>query len=1279
MDSSIRSLVEQINGAVPGSGDAESEDDDHDYEEEVITVDDGASLRAELDRLRQATEAKPVAEAFTYDQDAPALVPVGVPQLPNDFQRTDATDRLLQNLLHSSTPTKVGFWGMGGIGKTVTGAAIARDADVRNHFDQIIWLPLGQTPVTEKLQSSALEQLIGKQMEPNVSQEERQAVLRDAFKGKRVLLALDDLWEEEHQHELSFVDVSMGSRVLISTRIRDLLSDAFSVEIGKPSVDDSVQILMGASKLTGRQVPSEATEIVELCGRLPLALVMAGKLILELEMGDNWDGITSILRDELRGDQQASSREQAVIRASLAGLKGSARDQTGAQNLFKLFGLVPEDTSCPLECLQMLYDAVYETSKATSILHIRKWLKVLIGRSLVLGTVDRASLHDLVLDFTKAMHTKAELIGAHRRVVEAFRSNRPSNAYGLKLWDKMNHGDPLTAYCIDESEHHIKCSRDSLSTDEVLLSWLMDQPPDALCDCVSNVLGEDVIVRSAEAAEAAGKMWPAACRWNASAHVAWHTRGPATQVAHLKRAAVAVTKARGTKPGSSRSLEMDHLELMVAKLLGMYDVTNQGENLSRLKRLVATDAGKARPDQHFNYWITEWTRPWFTGDAQGVKDWSDRFLSFKIDVCENSPDLAMREVFKQCLAWNTFWAIEAFTLVPGFDWSIYGVEGEHCSTATRGFDYAQHHFKVQECINMDFAMTMGSAPVVLGLHYGDLNSIDVAFETMLQVSKRVLREPKQEAEYFGRLAMVAMFWPVLFGKATEFASVLADHVGTSWPEVEQRYDMMVAGSPWFAPRGQHRLAGTSYLLSGETQCWCIKLNLALCTAGESAVTKEQMQTIPSPHELSQYSRLAGHQIANGKESCITHCAISPHLLAAQALESYGMDDEALKFVNVIHDLDPNLGGDPKVTSHILAYCIKGRILARRGQAQAAAAAFEAAVAQSEELELWLLTVFALRDLKLFVLDHGEHGEHGARRLGLALRRLKDPADRFLNGMGAGELMALPPPDAAYAFEYPQEESTEEATLRQEYGGLRLKDLRTCAREAGMPADMIEQAMDSDTPEEELITYLIEQQSAEADAYAIESALMSELQGLRLKDLRKRAKDCGVAAEVLEGAMDDDSPEGAVIGLVLAATRASSDDSTGGKEHHLRAQLQGLRLKGLRKRAKADGVDATDLDEAMDDDEPEATLIDLILTMHALSKSSRDISSERQALIAELQSLRLKELRKRAKGTSISADQLDDTMDTDDPKAALIALLLAVPPAKARQADKSHFGTKQATQ
>ena len=591
-------MVEQIKGAVPGSGDGMSDDDEA---EEETGADAGTEVRAELERLRKVTEAKVVAQdAFTFNPDAAAEVAAGVPELPPDFRPTTEIRTLKQNLVHSTTPLKVGFWGMGGIGKTVTGAALVRDADVRDHFDQIIWLPLGQTPVMEKLQASALEQLIGKQMETNLSEEDRCAALRDAFKGKRVLLALDDLWEEEHQTPLNFVDASCGSRVLISTRIRHLLSDAFSVEIGKPSVEDSISILMGAAELGDMgDAPAEATEIVELCGRLPLALVMAGKLILELEVGDNWDGITSILRDELRGDEQASSREQAVIRASLAGLKGSERDTTGARQLFKLFGLVPEDTACPLECLQMMYDAVYETSKATSVLHIRKWLKMLIDRSLVLGTVDRASLHDLALDFTIGMHSKAELIAAHRCVVEMFRIKRPVSVAGISEWAPINRDDPVTAYVLDESAHHVRSSRDAsdASSDEVLLSWLTDQPMDVLHRSLSFELGEAALVHAAKLSEGEGDMWSASCRWACAAMVADQLQGRVAYVPLLHSATGALAQAR-QKPGASQlSLQMDRLEMTVLPDLCVADFGAIAENQPRIRYLLTCAAGKARPDR----------------------------------------------------------------------------------------------------------------------------------------------------------------------------------------------------------------------------------------------------------------------------------------------------------------------------------------------------------------------------------------------------------------------------------------------------------------------------------------------------------------------------------------------------------------------------------------------------------------------------------------------------------------------------------------------------------
>lgn len=48
--------------------------------------------------------------------------------------------------------------------------------------------------------------------------------------GKRVLLCLDDLCEEDHEFALNLVDARAGSRVLISTRVSTLLTAAHQVE-----------------------------------------------------------------------------------------------------------------------------------------------------------------------------------------------------------------------------------------------------------------------------------------------------------------------------------------------------------------------------------------------------------------------------------------------------------------------------------------------------------------------------------------------------------------------------------------------------------------------------------------------------------------------------------------------------------------------------------------------------------------------------------------------------------------------------------------------------------------------------------------------------------------------------------------------------------------------------------------------------------------------------------------------------------------------------------------
>jgi hypothetical protein len=280
----------------------------------------------------------------------------------------------------------------------VTGAAITRDEAVRSHFHGIVWLPLGQNPVLGKLQNLCHMQCCGTDLPPDMSEEERKQSLQLAMAGKRILLCLDDLWEDSHELALNFADVSCGSKVLISTRVKGLLGrDAHQVNIILPSMQDSVQMLLAAADVTDETTamrePAGVRDIASLCGRLPLALGIAGRLAASLGIGpaQDWRGMISLLKDELR-QSHSGGTEEGMIRASLkTALPGSPEEQDNINKLLNLFALIPEDTPAPLEVLLLMFRAVHP-SKTASILHLRKWLRVLIDRSLVLGAFVPTSL-----------------------------------------------------------------------------------------------------------------------------------------------------------------------------------------------------------------------------------------------------------------------------------------------------------------------------------------------------------------------------------------------------------------------------------------------------------------------------------------------------------------------------------------------------------------------------------------------------------------------------------------------------------------------------------------------------------------------------------------------------------------------------------------------------------------------------------------------------------------------------------------------------------------------
>lgn len=68
-------------------------------------------------------------------------------------------------------------------------------------------------------------------------------------------------------------------------------------------------------------------------------------------------------------------------------------------------------------------------------------------------------LDDLVLDYTKTLHSASELVEMHRKVVERFRALRTVNGAGVAKWTMENSEDSMTYYVVNECEHHVRRGR----------------------------------------------------------------------------------------------------------------------------------------------------------------------------------------------------------------------------------------------------------------------------------------------------------------------------------------------------------------------------------------------------------------------------------------------------------------------------------------------------------------------------------------------------------------------------------------------------------------------------------------------------------------------------------------------------------------------------------------------------------------------------------------------------------------------------------------------------
>ena len=196
--------------------------------------------------------------------------------------------------------------GMGGIGKTTLAQLVYNDARVIKNFDCQAWVTDGgdkfdllkamKTVIKEATSATCeIEEIYGLQIK-----------LKEALKGKKFLIVIDDIWEKDSQKwdvlKSTFKSGLRGSKIIVTTRSQDIASimkTGSIYHLGRISDDDGWRLFAKHAAIdldhSGEysDLPVLGREVINKCKGLPLAIKALGSLLRQEKNKREWSKILS--------------------------------------------------------------------------------------------------------------------------------------------------------------------------------------------------------------------------------------------------------------------------------------------------------------------------------------------------------------------------------------------------------------------------------------------------------------------------------------------------------------------------------------------------------------------------------------------------------------------------------------------------------------------------------------------------------------------------------------------------------------------------------------------------------------------------------------------------------------------------------------------------------------------------------------------------------------------------------------------------------------------------
>ncbi|XP_062097501.1 putative disease resistance protein RGA3 [Humulus lupulus] len=201
--------------------------------------------------------------------------------------------RLLVEMEFEEDVSFVPILGIGGLGKTTLAQYVFNDEKVQKHFEPKMWVCVSDVFDVKLLVAKIITSDSYNNLE-NLQLEQLQNQLRAKLSGKKYLLVLDDVWNEDGEKwcmlEMMLKCGGRGSRVLVTTRSEMVARITKSqtilpLEVKGLSKDMSWYLFkrMAFEKeqepVEGSKIMELGMEVVEKCKGVPLAIRTIGRLL----------------------------------------------------------------------------------------------------------------------------------------------------------------------------------------------------------------------------------------------------------------------------------------------------------------------------------------------------------------------------------------------------------------------------------------------------------------------------------------------------------------------------------------------------------------------------------------------------------------------------------------------------------------------------------------------------------------------------------------------------------------------------------------------------------------------------------------------------------------------------------------------------------------------------------------------------------------------------------------------------------------------------------------